>query len=121
MGDGLQRAAKPPTAQGISRLLAAAGFERSATLSRASLHHRHTAGFYVRGPGSEVHVRWRPQTPLLTPSAAQAERNRATARARLAELAEAIRAKGYTVKGPAGDGYPRLIVTAGETPAAKGE
>jgi hypothetical protein len=84
-----------PTPQGISALLRKAGFGRSVTLSRAKLHHRYTAGFYVRGAGAEVYVRWRPKTPLLTPSAAQAARNRATALKMAGRHAEAIKAAGW--------------------------
>ncbi len=88
-------ATKNPTPQGISRLLKTAGFDRSETLSRASLHHRYTAGFHVRGAETETYVGWRPETPLVTPSAAQAERNKARALEMVGEYAEALKVAGW--------------------------
>jgi hypothetical protein len=87
--------AKIPTASGISRLLAAARFDRSEVISRARLHHRRTAGFHVRGDGNAVYVGWRPKTPLVTPSASQAERDRQRALEMAQEYAEALTAKGW--------------------------
>jgi len=70
---------RTPTTQGISRLLANAGFERSAQLSRATLNHRYTAGFHVRSDGQAVYVGWRNKTPLISPSALQVERDKRAA------------------------------------------
>lgn len=86
---------KRPTPQAISALLRKAGFERSETLSRASWHHRHTAGFYVRGDEAAAYVGHRAATPPLTPSAAQAERNKATALEMTAKYVEALTAAGW--------------------------
>jgi hypothetical protein len=83
--------AKNPTPQGISRLLTAAGYDRSEAMPRS----RHTAGFHVRGATARVYVNWRPKTPLLTPSPAQADRDRARALELADEYAEAIRAAGW--------------------------
>lgn len=88
---------KNPTAQGISRLLKAAGFDRSETLSRASLRHRYTAGFHVRGDGADVYVGWRPATPPPPEgdSVAFRERNRPVALEMAGRYAEALRAAGW--------------------------
>ena len=61
---------RTPTTQGISRLLANAGFE---------LNHRYTAGFHVRSDGQAVYVGWRNKTPLISPSALQVERDKRAA------------------------------------------
>ncbi len=87
--------ANSPSPQGISRLLGAAGFDRSEILSQAQWHHRYTAGFYVQGAGAEAHVRWRAKTALVRPSDAQLDRNRATALEMAGKYAEAIRAAGW--------------------------
>lgn len=86
---------RQPTPQGISALLRKAGFERSAVLSRASLNHRYTAGFRTRSTETEVYVGYRWATPLVTPSAKQAERNLATALEMTAKYAEALTAAGW--------------------------
>jgi|SRR5580658_7029559 hypothetical protein len=88
-------ATKTPTPQGISRLLAKAGFERSAVLSQARLHHRYTAGFHVRGDGNAVYVGWRNKTPLVSRSALQAGRDKQTALEMVHQYAEALAALGW--------------------------
>ena len=93
-------ATKNPSAQAISRLLKAAGYDRSEVISQSRQHGRHTAGFCVRGGGVRageaiVVVGWRPKTPLVTPSAEQAERDKARALEMASEYAEVIRAAGW--------------------------
>ena len=89
--------AKNPTAQGISRLLKAAAYDRSETISRATLAHRYTAGFHVRAAGAdEVYVGWRPATPPEGNSAAFRERhNKARALELTEEYAGVLRAAGW--------------------------
>jgi hypothetical protein len=88
-------ATKKPTPQGISALLRKAGYERSAVLSRASLRHRYTAGFHTRSTETEVYIGHRAETPLLPPSAARKERDKATALEMVGKYAEALRAAGW--------------------------
>ena len=85
---------KTPTASGISRLLAKS-FERSEVLSQATLNNRHTAGFHVRGDGQAVYVGWRNKTPLVSRSALQAERDKATALEMVQQYADALNAAGW--------------------------
>ena len=87
--------AKNPTPQGISRLLAKAGFERSAVLSQSAPHPRYEAGFYVCGGASAVYVGWRNRTPLVSRSALQAERDSRTALEMAQEYAGALSAAGW--------------------------
>jgi hypothetical protein len=89
---------KPPSPQHVSRVLRAAGFDRSEVLSRATLNHRCTAGFHVRASDIEVYVSWRPKTPLLTPSAAQRDRDKATALEMAGKYAEAVTAAGWAAE-----------------------
>lgn len=86
---------KTPTASGISRLLAKLDFERSEVLSHATLNHRYTAGFYVRGDGNAVYVGYRNKTPLVSLSASQAERNKQTTLDMVQKYAEALSAAGW--------------------------
>jgi hypothetical protein len=88
-----------PTPQGISRLLKTAGFDRSEVLPRwRGEPDRYTAGFYVRGDADKAYVNWRPKAPLLTPSPAQADRDRVTALEMADRYAEAIRAAGWAAE-----------------------
>ena len=89
---------KNPTPQGISRFLGSAGFERSAVLSRASLNHRYTAGFHVRGDGRAVYVGWRNKTPLVSRSALQVERDKRTALEKVQQYTEALNAAGWAAE-----------------------
>lgn len=103
---------KPPTAQGISRLLAKAGFERSVShTTRIKGWHDWNEGFQVtRGHGShdgDVIVQLR-MDKWARGEAAGARRAAETER-----YAEAIRAAGYTVTVDE-KSVSRLIVTAGE-------
>jgi hypothetical protein len=84
-----------PTTRNISAALRKAGFGRGAVLSRATMHHRYATGFYVRSSGANVYVSWRPETPLVTPSAAWTERNRATALEMVAKYAAALKDVGW--------------------------
>jgi hypothetical protein len=104
---------KTPTASGISRLLASLGFERSEVLSRASLNHRYTAGFHVRGDGQAVYVGWRFKTPLVSRSAQQVERDKATALEMVQKYADALNAAGWPAEVIHLNG-PRARVTAKE-------
>jgi len=98
---GLAVIPKPPTPQVISALLRKAGYDRSEVISRATMNHRYTTGFYVRSGRvagkTEVYVNWRLKKPAPAIAAEQAERERNQARAlELAgEYAEAIRAAGW--------------------------
>jgi hypothetical protein len=75
-------APKPPTAQGISRLLKAAGFDNSTSLR--------VPGFHVRADASAVYVGWRQGRQQGRHVYDQAAENRA-----LAEYAEAVSAAGW--------------------------
>jgi hypothetical protein len=88
--------ARNPAPQGISRLLTAAGYDRSEVLPRRRGEpDRYTAGFHVQGAAARVYVNWRPETPLLAPSPAQAVRDRERALELADEYADAIRAAGW--------------------------
>lgn len=82
------------TPEGISRLLKAAGFDRSEDIPRG----RHTAGFHVRADIARVYVNWRPAVLLLTPPPVQADRDRVTALEMADRYAEAIRAAGWAAE-----------------------
>jgi hypothetical protein len=92
-------AAKTPTASGISRLLAKAGFERSERIPGVRNWGRgnggYTAGFHVRGDGQAVYVGWRNKTPLVSRSALQAERDKRTAAEMAERYAEALVEAGW--------------------------
>ena len=98
---------KTPTASGISRLLSAAGFERSeSSTTRIRGWHNHSEGFsvttdYVVGVGDCISVSY--NRGRLPPS--EADRIRP---GELASYAEAIASKGYSAE----VARDRLIVTA---------
>jgi hypothetical protein len=103
---------KQPTAQGISRLLAAAGFERSQrSSSRIRGYPRYSEGYKVESYVDRVVVRHTTGTFLDT---SQRERDM------LAQYAEAIRAKGWKATGPAEGGPLELTVTAADQTADEG-
>ena len=101
---------KTPTASGISRLLAAAGFERSETRSTAIKGwHEWSAGYKVsKDYDGCVQVEHRTSS-LRSRAPGRAEEEAA----RIAEYAETITKAGYGVSVKAGNS-PRLIVTAKE-------
>jgi hypothetical protein len=99
--------AKQPTAQGISRLLGGAGYQRSTTSkSRIRGLPNVGSGYEVKGYGDgAVYVRHRMQYP-----------RDAEALRMLAKYAEAIREAGYGVREPGGEAsafFAELTVTAG--------
>jgi hypothetical protein len=99
---------KRPTPQAISAALRKAGFERSAVLSRASLHHRYTAGFYTRdSTEAEVFVGHRIATDV--PTVSHVASYRAAAREMTAKYAEALTAAGWPAEVTTG---PLVRVTA---------
>jgi hypothetical protein len=85
-------ATKNPSAQAISRLLKAAGFDRSEVVRQTC-----TAGFHARPADAGVYVGWRQEqlSRYSRPSAAQAERDKATALEMAGKYAEAITAAGW--------------------------
>ncbi len=100
---------KPPTPQGISALLRKAGFERSESrATRIKGWRESSEGYYVTGYRDEVTVRHRTGFGC-GPAAGERRRDM------LAKYAEAIRAAGWTVTGPADESIlQELTVTAGE-------
>jgi hypothetical protein len=89
---------KNPAPQVISRLLKAAGFDRSEVLSRAALRQTYTTGFRVRASDIELYVSWRRERldpDAARPSGKQAERDKATALEMAGRYAEAISAAGW--------------------------
>ena len=102
---------KPPTASGISRLLAKAGFERSeSSATRIKGWRNHSEGFTVSshfGCPGEVQVE---HTTGYDRGPNAAGRRDET----LGEYANAITAAGYDVKRDETWAFPRLIVTAKE-------
>lgn len=70
---------KTPAASGISRLLAAAGFEKAVMTNNSRHVKEHTEGFHVRtGPGYIIVTHWPASTPptARTTALAQDERRR---------------------------------------------
>lgn len=98
---------KTPTASGISRLLATAGFERSElSTTRIRDYRRRTYGYIVQGCGpGEVTARH--TSGQFAPS----DEDRADSRRTEDSYAATIEAAGYTVRR---DDYLSLIVTAKE-------
>jgi hypothetical protein len=88
-------APKPPTPQAISALLRKAGFKRSEKLPRTASYDRYSAGFHVRGDKTAAYAGWRPETPLLSLSAAEAKRSEATALEMAGKYARTIQRAGW--------------------------
>jgi hypothetical protein len=88
-------APKPPTPQAISALLRKAGFARSEKLPRTARYDRYSAGFHVRGDSAAAYAGWRPETPLLSPSTTEADRNKATALEMAGKYADALTSAGW--------------------------
>src|SRR5579859_6263361 len=86
---------KTPTASGISRLLAAAGFTRAIPLLRGGV-----SGFGVSGLGADVEVRYSSVTIGTSNERRYAE---------LARYAKVLELHGYAVR--TDPSLPRLIVT----------
>jgi hypothetical protein len=97
---------KTPTASGISRLLAAAGFERAKVTSKGRNQYANTAGFHVKARlGNEVLVNhWGDSAEM--PSGA----TRDAGRQMLIRYGDVIRAAGWPVE----DRNHMLTVTAKE-------
>jgi hypothetical protein len=94
---------KTPTASGISRLLAKAGFERAVETRKSRNAYENTAGFHVKARLGTVLVNhWDDSGVMPTPETI------AAAREMLACYAEDIRAAGWAVE----DRNHMLIVTA---------
>ena len=98
---------KTPTASGISRLLAKAGFEKSeSSATRIRGYRRRSYGYVVQGCGhGEVSVRH------TSGQFAPADEDRADSRRTEDSYAATIEAAGYAVRR---DDYLSLIVTAKE-------
>lgn len=92
---------KAPSPQAISRLLKAAGFERSEMTSRASLRQTWTTGFRVRfdKDAGQVFVGWlHKRADPYTPYRLLAEQHKATALEMAGKYAEAISAAGWNAE-----------------------
>ena len=97
---------KTPTASGVSRLLAAAGFPKSVMTNSSRHHKEHTEGFHVKTFLGEVIVTWWHDSSRNL--FGQHEEDIVRGREMQAQYAEAIRAAGWPVREKTGS----LIVTA---------
>ncbi len=101
--------AKTPTPQGISRLLAAAGFRRSESSATAIRGWRnHSSGYVVRAGRESGQVRVHHETGLLRTEGTDRDRRAKTEEA----YAKAIEAAGWSVLRQEGGYFAPLIVTA---------
>lgn len=99
---------KTPTASGISRLLVAAGFERSElSATRIKGWHNQSEGFVVSATSGRVQVEYKTGFDRGANAAKRREEM-------LAEYAGSLAPAGYSVKRDESWALPRLIVTAKE-------
>ncbi len=100
---------KTPTPQGISRLLAAAGFRRSESSGTAIRGWRnHSSGYVVRKGQEPGQVRVHHETGLFRTEGTDRERRAETEEA----YAKAIEAAGWSVLRQEGGYFAPLIITA---------
>lgn len=91
--------AKTPTASGISRLLAAAGFDRAVVTSNSRHHKENTEGFHVRkGPADVIVTHWPASMPPSARTSAYAEQERRHVRVMLEHYAHVIDDAGWRVE-----------------------
>jgi predicted membrane metal-binding protein len=105
---------KTPTASGISRLLAAAGFPKAVVTNNSRHHKEHTGGFHARKyPGSVLVAHWSASVPPSSRTTEFVQAERRSERVMLEQYAQAIDAAGFRTEITAS---LSLIVTSQPSP-----